>query len=767
MGRPSTRNQDAASGRLQALFDVSPQPAFVFDLRTLKFLEVNKAALREYGYSRNALLRMKMSDLRAPADRPALSKALAKLGKAVVRWPARHRLKSGRFIDVQIDARLVDWEGRPAVMSVVVDISRQKTMEAELKGARESLGEIIGNVPIVLFSVDQRGILRLAEGKALLVLGRRPGQGVGEPVEAAFADAPQLAQAVKRALKAGATTTTVLLKGRFFETHLAPRVDAQGRRDGLMGVATDVTERKRAEMLLHQQSAAIKASMDGMAILDSGGRFVFLNEAMAAMCGYGSPRELIGKSWQTLYDVAERCRFEDDVLPIVRKTGHWRGEALGRKRDGSVFPQEVSLTSTEEGELVYVVRDITARKDAEAEHARLFALERRARADAEAASRAKDEFLAVVSHELRTPMTAILGWTWLLRSGDVGSADHDKALDVIERNMKLQAQIIEDLLDVSSIVTGKLHLEKRPIDVAKVAESAVETVRSSAQARKVELVLELCAGLTISGDQQRLQQVFWNLLSNAIKFNREGGRVTVRARREGRLAIVTVEDTGSGIGPEFLPDVFDPFRQGEGSLTRKHRGLGIGLAIVRHLVELHGGSVAVSSEGHGKGAAFRLAIPLALADNAPSDGGEDSGPRTSAGRGEEPSKLPHSLDELDVILIDDESDTVEMLAELLKYCGARVRTALSAAEGMRHVIEKAPDLLISDIAMPQEDGYSLIRRIRALGPGRGGDVRALALTARAKDEDREQALEAGFHMYLAKPVDPAALVSTIRKLLAK
>lgn len=400
--------------------------------------------------------------------------------------------------------------------------------------------------------------------------------------------------------------------------------------------------------------------------------------------------------------------------------------------------------------MVGVATDVT-------DHHRVLELEKKARAEAEATSQAKDEFLAVVSHELRTPMTAIQGWTWLLRSGEVKSQDVGKALEVIERNMKLQAQIIEDLLDISSIVTGKLQLDRRPIDINAALDDALEQLRPSAEARELRIEEDRSEAL-IHGDRARLKQVFWNLLSNAIKFNKEGGVVRVFVgTRDGR-AVVRFEDTGEGIPPDFLPSLFDPLRQAESSLTRKHRGLGIGLAIVRHLVKMHGGTVEAYSPGPGKGSRFTVTLPLgsASAQAAPN--------AAAAEAAEEQSTLTHSLDLMRVLLVDDEPDTLQILTQLLRYCGAEVSPASSAAEALALLPRKKPDIVISDIAMPLEDGYSLIRKIRALPPEQGGEVPALALTAMAAPEDRRLALEAGYQFYLAKPVEPAKLVAALRSL---
>jgi PAS domain S-box-containing protein len=516
-----------------------------------------------------------------------------------------------------------------------------------------------------------------------------------------------------------------------------------------------------AGKLLRQQAAAMRASMDGVAILDRRGQFLFVNEAHARVYGYASPEELIGRSYRDLYSEAQLARLENEVMPAFWRAGHWRGELVGRRRDGSTFPQEISLSRIDHDsgaaqEMVCVVRDITERKRAEDEHGRLLTLEKTARAEAEAASRAKDEFLAVVSHELRTPMTAILGWTWLLRSGDVAPHELGKALDVIDRNMKLQAQIIEDLLDVSSIVTGKLHLAVKPVELSAVLGAAVETVRAGAEQSGITLQTQVQSGLTVSGDAHRLQQVCWNLLSNAIKFNKAGGTVRALVGVAEGCAALTVEDDGVGIEPSVLPEIFDPFRQAEDSLTREHRGLGLGLAIVRHLVELHGGSVSAASAGKGKGASFTVLLPLLEVRD-----GAGAGAKPPAGRPPR-AALKDALKGVTVLVVDDEPDTVAVMSELLRHCGAQVSTALSAGEALEELRKASPKLLLCDLAMPGEDGYSLIRKLRDMTGG--GKIRALALSARARDDDRERALEAGFDRFLAKPAELEVIVAYLREL---
>jgi len=381
---------------------------------------------------------------------------------------------------------------------------------------------------------------------------------------------------------------------------------------------------------------------------------------------------------------------------------------------------------------------------------------RAALAAAEEANRLKDEFLAVLSHELRTPLNAILGWARMLRAGMLKGDDVGRALETIERNAQAQAQLIEDLLDVSRIVSGKLRLEMRTVDIADVVSEAIDTVRPTADARGVTLTSSIWPVGPVSGDGQRLQQVVWNLMSNSIKFTPRGGNVNVRIEHAGASVHIIVSDTGQGIDPEFLPHVFDRFRQGSSSAGKARRtGLGLGLAIVRHLVEAHGGTVQAASEGPGKGATFTVELPVMI-------GAAHTvhAPETYAQR----LHTSLTLDGVSVLVIDDEADARELLLVALRQYGADVRVAASAEEGEFALAERCPDVLVSDIEMPDVNGYELIRRLRRSERQELRRLPAVALTAYARTEDRMKALLAGFQTHVPKPVEPAELVTVIASL---
>ncbi|HEY2955316.1 MAG TPA: ATP-binding protein [Candidatus Eisenbacteria bacterium] len=384
--------------------------------------------------------------------------------------------------------------------------------------------------------------------------------------------------------------------------------------------------------------------------------------------------------------------------------------------------------------------------------------------EAKATIQLKDQFLATVSHELRNPLAPILTWTQLLRSGNLGKEKSDRGLEVIERNVVSLSELIDDLVDVSRVVSGKFRLDVRPIDLVPVIKSAAESQRPASDARQIRLslVLDERAGM-ISGDSERLQQVMGNLLSNAIKFTPKGGRVqVVLGRRESHVE-VGVSDTGIGIEAAFLPHIFEPFQQENGGSKRRHGGLGLGLSIVRHIVELHGGEIFVASRGPGQGCTFTVKLPL-LGTGEPTGAPWPRHPKAEDGLA---NVLLGRLDRIKVLLVDDEPNANEAVQALLDSCGAEVRVAGSAAQALQMLDVWRPDVLISDIAMPEEDGYALIKKIRARSARQNGDIPAAALTAYAKIEDRVSILAAGFQMYLSKPTDPSELIAVVASLAAR
>ena len=531
-------------------------------------------------------------------------------------------------------------------------------------------------------------------------------------------------------------------------------------------LAFEESERRRTEVALRASQEdyrrIVETSHEGIWSIDTEGRTTYANPRLAEMLGYAVD-EMLGRN---AFDFVHPGEIE-------RAREHWsqRGqgvvdgaEFLFVRKDGSTLWTHCSATPAfdEQGRFAgafAMMTDITDRKRAEAERAQMLAREQAARAEAEAANRTKDEFLATVSHELRTPLNAMLGWVHLLRSGSLDAHTTERAMETIERNIQAQAQIIDDILDVSRIVRGSLVLSVRSVDLADVLHHAVESLRPAAQAKGIALhtVLE-AADSHLTGDPDRLQQIAWNLLSNAIKFTSRGGEVTVRLSRTEDGLRLEVTDTGAGITPEFLPHVFERFRQADGSTTRVHGGLGLGLAIVRHLVELHGGTVEAESAGEGQGSRFAVTLP------ATPPGTVSALARAEAPGQEGPSQ---PLDGLRLLLVDDDLDTCEAMSVLLSRAGARVATASSVPEALAQLARSRPDLLITDIGMPERDGYDLLRQVRMRSPEQGGGLPAVAMTAYARPEDRERALAAGFQEHLPKPVDPADLIVVLARLAGR
>ncbi|HKH45990.1 MAG TPA: ATP-binding protein [Thermoanaerobaculia bacterium] len=459
------------------------------------------------------------------------------------------------------------------------------------------------------------------------------------------------------------------------------------------------------------------------------------------------------------------------AVPVISRSGEVLGGLFFGHREEGVFTERheriVEGLAAQTAIAMDNARLYQKAQEAIREREELLVREREAREEAEIASRAKDEFLGMLSHELRTPLNAIFGWTRLLTTGGLDDETFARAIETIDRNAKLQARLIDDMLDVSRIISGKLRLDAQPVDLTTVINAAVDTSRPAADAKdlRVHVVLDFGAGYVL-GDPVRLQQVIWNLLSNAIKFTPKGGRVQVQLERINSHVEITVSDTGPGIDEEFLPHVFERFRQADSSITRKHGGLGLGLAIVRHLVELHGGTIEASNREDPTGAVFSLTLPV-MAVRAPAAALAPETQRVHSGVSRRvPFDCPPELHGIKVLAVDDEADARHLLCTVLERCGAEVKTCASAAEALAVIDEYDPDILISDIGMPEETGYDLIEKVRAREGDRAKPLPAVALTAYARIEDRLQALTAGYNMHVAKPVEPAELAVVVASLTA-
>ncbi|XXX72345.1 PAS domain-containing protein [Sorangium sp. So ce134] len=551
--------------------------------------------------------------------------------------------------------------------------------------------------------------------------------------------------------------------------------DEAGRPRSMIGMVTDITEKRAAADALRESEERFRNIADNSAVMIWVTRpdacCTYLNKVWSDFTGHAQAAGL-GFGWLDMLHPEDAERSASIFRAANARREPFRLDYRLRRRDGQYrwCIDAAAPRFSPSGEFLgYVgsIIDITDRKQAEEERVRLLEVEQAARSEAERANRLKDEFLSTISHELRTPLTAILGWSHLLRRR-VSCEDEDlcKGLAVIDRNARAQAQLIEDLLDMGRITSGKIRLDMQPLDLHDVVGAAVSSVAPSAEAKgiRLEKISGPAVGVT-RGDPSRLQQVVWNLLSNSIKFTPEGGSVQVKVSRAGNHVGITVSDTGEGIKPEFLPYVFERFRQADASTTRRHGGLGLGLAIVKHLVELHGGTVRATSAGVGKGTTFTVELPLGVA-HAPAEGATDGREVDARASGDDICELS-DLSGISVLFVDDAPDTRDMVRTFVEERKARVRLAGSGEEALRLLELERPDVLVSDIGMRGMDGYELIRRVRSLPQERGGDVPALALTAYAGNEDRTKALLAGFQTHLAKPIQPTELMAAIGVLAAR
>jgi PAS domain S-box-containing protein len=528
------------------------------------------------------------------------------------------------------------------------------------------------------------------------------------------------------------------------------------------------------ELAPYWLAAIIESADDAIISKTLDGIITSWNKGAERIFGYTAD-EVIGKPVSILIP-SDHPDEEPNILARLRrgeKIDHY--ETVRVRKDGALINISLSVSPIRDatGRFVgasKIARDITDRQRAERERELLLEREQQARQEAEEArrqaeeaSRLKDEFLATVSHELRTPLTAILGWAHMLRTRQSQGEDAAKALETIERNARAQAQLIDDLLDVARSISGKLRLDVRAVDPNSFIEAAIEAVRPAAEAKSVQLQKIMDTGVVaISGDPVRLQQVVWNLLANAIKFTPKGGRVQIILARVNSHIEITVSDNGAGIAPEFISHVFDRFRQADQRTSRAHGGLGLGLSIVRHLVELHGGTVRAESPGVGQGSTFTLLLPV-----APVYQGMERRVHPAARDFLPRYECPDRLDGLRVLVVDDEPDTRELLKAGLEQCGAEVMLAGSAGEALALMTTHVPAVLISDIGMPGEDGYELIRQIRVMPAEKGGTVPAIALTAYARTEDRLQALRAGYQMHVPKPVEMTELITVAASIVRR
>ena len=640
------------------------------------------------------------------------------------------------------------------------------------------LVRLLESLPVVVFRLDRelRHLYVNSATRDVLgwgperLIGKRAGQAGFEPgVAAGF-------EAVCREVFATGEARRYDFQvesdrgARFLEALLLPEFDANGSLESLVGITTDWSERKRVQDDLHaseERYRALIAQVRNYAIfaVDLQGRATTWNEGVERVLGW--PREeFMGLALESLFapeDIARGLHRRE--LQRAAEEGSATSDQWLRRKDGSPFfatgmTSRVVDTSGHVVGFSKVLRDRTAWKLAQDERDTLLDSERKARQEAEAANRLKDEFLATLSHELRSPLNAIVGWVHVLRRHTEASPEIARGLEVIERNARAQTQIVNDLLDMSRIMTGKVRLNTRLMSLQKIVAAALEAIRPAAQAKGIGLATQLDMTTDrIRGDPNRLQQVLWNLLTNAVKFTPSGGSVRVASTRDDAHVELAVHDTGVGIASAFLPFVFDRFRQADASSTRTFGGLGLGLSIVKNLVELHGGTVRGTSPGEGQGATFIIRLPLPGADTA-SDGPETRAvflPVTPL------DSLP-KLTGVATLVVDDEADSLMFCGRLLEECGAKVLLAVDVQQALDALKSEHVDILVSDIGMAHEDGYDLIARLRALPDARTARIPAIAVTAYARPEDRQRLLLAGYQMHIGKPIEPQELIAGIASL---
>ena len=678
-----------------------------------------------------------------------------------------------------------DDTGKPLRMiGVNMDITKRKQAEEALKDSEERFRKLAEKARVIPWEADA------TTGKFIYV-GPQAVEILGYPLSNWYADNfwvehihPEDREwALKYCLDSSASLDNYEFEYRMLAADgrvvwLYDIVNVVRSEDGpqlLRGFLIDITDRKRAETKLRLSEERFRMLLENVKdyaifLLDTQKRVVSWGAGAENILGYQEV-DILGESSSIIFTPEDLERGEDKKeLNKAVTEGRAENERWHVRKDGTRFWGNgiMAALRDESGQLqgfAKIMRDFTERKQAEEEREQLLAREQAARAEAEAANRIKDEFLATLSHELRTPLNAMLGWTQLLRTRNFNEETTARALETIDRNTKSLAQLIEDVLDVSRIITGKFRMNVCPVELVPIIEAAIETVRTAADAKQIQIQSGLDSSVgTILGDANRLQQVVWNLLSNAVKFTPRGGRVEVRLERINSRVQIRVSDTGQGISPEFLPYVFDRFRQADSSMTRVHGGLGLGLAIVRHVVELHGGTVYAESPGLGQGATFIVELPFMAVDVLATSKLEQVQPKLTD---EMPNLCPLELEGLKVLVVDDEPDARDLIATVLGQCGAEVEVAASAVEALETIEKWQPDVLVSDIGMPGEDGYTLIRKLRALEAQRGGQIPAVALTAYARAEDRTQALLAGFQLHVPKPVDPSELAVVVGNLVGR
>jgi len=805
--------------RYRELFENANDMVYTLDLEG-NLTGLNKAGERLIGYSRDEMMGRAIAALLKPEDLVRMQEMMQRKfkGEPLTTYELEVTTKPGRQVTLEISSRLIYDGGKPAgIQGTARDITERRRTQEALRLSEERYRTLIDAIQQLIWVNDP-------EGRNTYVNRRwREYMGLPAPMQHGLdwftLVHPDDVEAVRRARQHGLSSGTAYegeLRFRrndgVYRWHLlrtVPMRDADGRIIQWFGTATDIHNIKLAEAserFLAEASTRLASALDYQVALEHLARLVV--ERLADWCvidiledgdfrplavaHHDATKEPRLRQLRSRYPVVtEQPSLVREVAesgtPVLlrevpasllnfysRDDKHLQATSDLRPRSSMVVPLiargralGVISLAIAESDRRYDEADLALARDL-ARHAALAIDNARLYREAQEASRLKDEFLATVSHELRTPLNAIMGWAEMLHAGRLDDEMKAQAYETIARNARAQARIIDDILDVSRIITGKLRFDAEPVDLAAIIRIVIDAGRPAALAKKITLDVALDkAASAVSGDAGRLQQVAWNLLSNALKFTSENGRVTVRLDRDGAEARLTVSDDGCGIKPEFLPHVFDRFRQADSSYTRRHGGLGLGLAIVRHLVEMHGGTVTAASKGEDRGATFIVRLPL-LKDEDAAREAKAGDSQTAAAIHPSAFDLHSALTGLWLLVVDDDLDARELLAETFGQCGANVTSVASTTEALRVLAGGAsgrqPDVLLSDIGMPEEDGLDLIRQIRASTEAAVRGMSAIALTAYARPEDRARALEAGYQLHVAKPFDTDELIRAIRAL---
>lgn len=745
----------------------------------------NDYFLNMVGYTREELAKGKLhwDAITAPEYRHLDAQRAEELSKQGVGTPFEKEYihKDGSRVPILIGGALLQepYDTQQEMIVLSLDLSERKRIEEALRQREEQLRLITDAVPVLISYVDAQQRYRFNNKRyeewhripASEIYGKHIKEVVGE---SGYESIRPYIEAVLTGEQVSYETHLLYQDGvsRYVNVSYVPQF-SQGEVVGFVALISDISERKLSEAALKDSEERFRKLTEKVRVIPweadaTTGNFTYVGPQTVEILGYPLSDWYTDNFWADHIHPEDREWTIKYCIECSLSLENYEFEYRMLAADGRVvwLYDIVNVVRGEDGPQVLrgFMIDISDRKQAEQEREQLLAREQASRESAEAANRMKDEFLATLSHELRTPLNAMLGWTQLLTSRKFDEETTARALETIDRNTKSLTTLIDDVLDVSRIITGKLRLDVRPVKLASLIKVAIDTVIPGAEAKEIciEYFSDPSVGV-ILGDANRLQQIVWNLLSNAVKFTPKGGTVDVRLESMNSRVEFHVRDTGVGIAAEFLPYVFERFRQADSSSTRSHGGLGLGLAIVRHLVELHGGTVRAESPGIGQGATFIVNLPMKVVATKTSEAKQLlSTPDTQVVENDLPN-----LAGLRVLVVDDEPDACQLLSTVLKQHEAQVIAVSSASEALVALQKFQPDVLVSDIGMPQEDGYSLIRKIRALPGEKGGRTPAVALTAYARAEDRIKALNAGFQLHVAKPVNPTELAAVVANLAGR